>query len=185
MIDKIPPEDIIAIVQAAVHDVFSTMLSLPLDDLPAFQETESDPSESINGVEALVGIAGSWNGTGRICCTSQFALRMAGALLMSEYDALNEDVLDAVAEVANMVIGNVKTNFEERLGPLGLSVPTVIFGRNYRTRSAGVPSWTVVPFSSAGEKWEVRFCLMPARTPAHAPQAPHVPSPQIDLVPSS
>src|ERR1700689_1147449 len=135
MIDKIPPDDIIANVRAAVHEVVSTMLSLPLDDLPAFQETESDPSGSLNGVEALVGIAGSWNGTGRICCTSQFALRMAGALLTAEYDALNEDVLDAVAEVANMVIGNVKTHFEERLGPLGLSLPTVIFGRNYRTRS--------------------------------------------------
>jgi chemotaxis protein CheX len=182
MIDKIPLEDIIANVRAAVHDVFSTMLGLPLDDLPAFQETEADPSDGINGVEALVGIAGSWNGTGRICCTSQFALRMAGALLMSAYDALNEEVLDAVAEVANMVIGNVKTNFEERLGPLGLSVPTVIFGRNYRTRSAGVPSWTVVPFGSAGEKWEVRFCLMPARAQAHAPHPPH---PHIDLVPSS
>jgi len=182
MTETIAPGDLISIVQAAAHDVFSTMLNLPLNDLPAFQETDPDPPDSINGVEALVGVAGSWNGTGRICCTSQFALRMAGALLMSEYQALDEDVLDAVAEVANMVIGNVKTSLEERLGPLGLSVPTVIFGRNYRTRSAGVPAWVVVPFDSAGDHWQVRFCLMPSRTPAHAH---HPLSPRVDLAPSA
>jgi chemotaxis protein CheX len=181
MSETILPGDLIALVQGAVHEVFSTMLNLPVTDLPAFQETEPDPPSSINGVEALVGIAGSWNGTGRICCSANFATRMAGALLMAHYPALNEDVLDAVAEVSNMVIGNVKTGLEDRLGPLGLSIPTVIFGRNYRTRSAGVPSWTVVPFDSSGERWEIRFCLMPARRPAHAP---HPPGPRPDTMQS-
>lgn len=181
MTETITPSEIVTIIQAAAHDVFSTMLSLPLNDLPGFEENEPDPTDSINGVEALVGVAGSWNGTGRICCTSGFAMRMAGALLMSEYQALNEDVLDAVAEVANMVIGNVKTNLEERLGPLGLSVPTVIFGRNYRTRSAGVPAWVVVPFDSGGDHWQVRFCLMPSRSPA---RSVHALSPRVDLAPS-
>jgi chemotaxis protein CheX len=181
MTENVTPEQITSIVQSAAHEVFSTMLNLPLVDLTPFQQADPDPPDSINGVEALVGVAGAWNGTGRICCTSQFALRMAGALLMSEYEALNEDVLDAVAEVANMVIGNVKTSLEEKLGPLGLSIPTVIFGRNYRTRSAGVPSWIVVPFDSAGDRWEVRFCLMPARSPAHAP---HAASPRADSLQS-
>ena len=92
---------------------------------------------------------------------------------MTPYEALNEDVLDAVSEVSNMVIGNVKTGLEEKLGPLGLSIPTVIFGRNYRTHSAGVRSWTVIPFESEGERWEMRFCLMPARPPTQVPHAPH------------
>jgi len=172
--------EIASIVQSAAHDVFSTMLQLPLANLPVFEETEADPSGTINGVEALVGIAGSWNGTGRICCTASFAARMAGALLMAEYTALNDDVLDAVAEVANMVIGNVKTMLEDKLGPLGLSIPTVVFGRNYRTRSSGVPAWTVVPFDSAGERWEIRFCLMPARNRSHAP---HPSNPRGDALP--
>jgi chemotaxis protein CheX len=175
MIDKILPEEIVSTVRVAVHDVFSTMLNMPLTDVEGFQEVESEPSPSVNGVEALVGVAGNWNGSGRICCTAPFACRMAGALLMAEYEALNDDVLDAVAEVANMVIGNVKTTFESKLGPLGLSVPTVIFGRNYHTRSAGVQSWTVVPFDSGSDRWEVRFCLMPTRNYTHTP---HPASPQ-------
>ena len=173
MSSGILPGEIIELARGAAHDVFSTMLALPLTDHAAFTEAESDPPDSINGVEALVGIAGSWNGTGRICCTAGFAMRMASALLMSPFDSLNEDVLDAVAEVSNMVIGNVKTGLEDKLGPLGLSIPTVIFGRNYRTRSAGVPAWTVVPFECSGERWEIRFCLMPARRPTHAAHPVH------------
>ena len=76
---------------------------------------------------------------------------MAGALLMSEYQSVDEDVMDAVAEVVNMVVGNVKTLLEERVGPLAFSIPTVIYGRNYKTRSAGVMEWTVVPFLCGSE----------------------------------
>ena len=89
---------------------------------------------------------------------------------MTEYAGLNEDVLDAMAEVANMIIGNVKTHFEETLGPLDLSIPMVVFGHNYKTRSIGAPSWVIVPFATGDCSWEIRFCMMPSRTRSHAPQ---------------
>lgn len=164
-------EEIVARVRAATRDVFSTMLNLPLEEREPFQEVAQDPAESYDGVEAMVGIAGSWTGTGRICCSSMVACKLAGAMLMSEYQALNEEVLDAMAEIANMIFGNVKTHLEEQLGPLGLSLPTVIFGRNYRTRSVGVPSWEVIPFACEGEKFELRFCLVPTRSSASVPKA--------------
>jgi chemotaxis protein CheX len=164
MIETISPEEIAGVVRAAAHEVFSTMLSISLEDRPEFQETVSNPPPSYDGVEALVGIGGSWSGTGRICCSSNCARTLAGAFLMMECDSLNEDVLDAIAEVANMIIGNVKTAFEEKLGPLGLSIPTVVFGRNYQTRSSGVSAWTVVPFQCGTEAFEVRFCILPSRT---------------------
>jgi chemotaxis protein CheX len=183
MSEQMTPEEITSFIQAATQEVFSTMLNLPIENLAPYQETECEPPASMNGVEALVGMAGTWNGTGRICCSSHFACRLAGAMLMSEYEALNDDVLDAVAEVANMVIGNVKTRFEERVGPLGLSIPTVVFGRNYHTRSAGVQSWIVVPFDSGGDLWQVRLCLIPARNPSHP--HPHHTAPKVDSLQSA
>ena len=164
---EIRQEDIVAAVTSATREVFSTMLCLSLE--PDDARSEAAEAASFDGVVALVGIAGSWTGSGRISCSPQFACRLAGALLMSSYAAVDEDVLDAVAEIANMIVGNVKTIFEEKLGPLGLSVPTVIFGRNYQTRSSGVTRWTVVPFRSGEESMEVRFCLMPARHHPHPP----------------
>ena len=92
---------------------------------------------------------------------------------------MNEDVLDAVAEVTNMIIGNVKTALEDRLGAMGLSTPTVIYGRNFQTRSAGNQEWTVVPFLLEGERMCVQMCLAPNPDAARRlPQAgfpiPHV-----------
>jgi chemotaxis protein CheX len=163
-------EEIIPAVLAATQDVFTTMLNLPLEHVPP-REEHSDPA-AFDGVVALVGVVGDFVGTGRISCSAKFACEIAAGLLMSPpFDSVNEDVLDAVAEVSNMIIGNVKTFLEERFGNMALSIPTVVFGRNYQTRSAKVLKWTVVPFRSGIEIMEVRLCLMPGS--AHHPM-PHL-----------
>jgi chemotaxis protein CheX len=80
---------------------------------------------------------------------------------MAEYDSVAEDVLDSVAEVTNMIIGNVKTVLENKLGGMGLSTPTVIYGRNFQTRSSKNQEWTVVPFDCESERLCVQVCLVP------------------------
>lgn len=80
---------------------------------------------------------------------------------MTPFESVNEEVLDAVGEITNMIIGNVKTALEERVGPMGLSTPTVIYGRNFQTRSARVSEWTVVPFECAEETLWVQLCIGP------------------------
>jgi len=167
--ENVTQVDIEQAVSKAAREVFETMLMLPLEVEPSLMRNHIEP-ETFHGVVALVGVAGSWTGTGHISCSPPFAQKLAGALLMSEYNAVNEEVLDAVAEVANMIIGNVKTIFEERLGPLGLTVPTVIFGRNYQTRSAGVKDWVLVRLRSENESMDINFCLMPSRAPHHHPR---------------
>jgi len=158
-------------VSKASREVFETMLSLPLEIEPSVMRQVIEP-EAFHGVVALVGVAGTWTGMGHMSCSPRFAQQMAGALLMSEYDSVNEEVLDAVAEVANMIIGNVKTIFEEKLGPLGLTVPTVIYGRNYRTRSAGVKDWVLVRLRSGVESMDINFNLMPSRVLPHLTPRP-------------
>ena len=101
--------------------------------------------ETFNGVMAWVGIAGKWTGTGRLLVSPRMACILAGHLLMSTFEGVDEEVLDAVAEIANMVVGNVKNVLEEDLGQLCLSVPTVIYGKNYMTRSGKVQDWLVIP----------------------------------------
>ncbi|MEO8130562.1 MAG: chemotaxis protein CheX, partial [Bryobacteraceae bacterium] len=107
--------------------------------------------------------AGSWVGTGSVSCTAACACKISSQFLMAEYTSVNEDVLDAIAEITNMVIGNVKTLLEEDLGPMGLSIPTVIFGRNFASRTVGTFEWTVVPFSFEGERIVIQICLAPQK----------------------
>jgi chemotaxis protein CheX len=157
--EKLQQDKLVSTIRSATAEVFSTMLDIPAESLP--HETEQPGSHPYDGIVGLVGLAGSWVGAGRISCSAPLACKISGALLGSEYTAVNEDVLDAMAEVTNMIIGNVKSTLEDELGPMGLSIPTVIFGRNYQARSSGAKEWVVVPFDCSGDRFEVRFVLVP------------------------
>jgi chemotaxis protein CheX len=157
-------DKLVAYIRTSTRDVFTTMLGLELTDgEPFIQEEAPAPSD---GVLALIGLAGRWAGSGAFSCTAPMARRLASQLLMQDCEAIDEEVLDAVGEIANMVLGNVKTSLEEELGPMGLSIPTVIYGRNFTTRSIGHRKWTAVPFSFDSEIIEVHLCLAPSKDPA-------------------
>lgn len=152
-------ERVVHSIRYAAESVFGTMLGLPLESGTAYLERSGAPG--FDGVVALVGLAGSWTGAGKVCFSAPFACRLSSALLDSECAAVNDEVLDAVAEVANMIIGNTKSLIEPEVGPIALSIPTVVYGRSYITPSAGAGSWTVVPFLCGGERIEVKLCLTP------------------------
>jgi len=154
-------EDLVALIREATENVFETMLAQPVTVGPDY--VDSGTSNSSNGVVSFIGLAGTWVGTGSISCSSACACQLASALLMGEYSAVDDDVLDAVAEVTNMILGNVKTSLEERLGPMGLSIPTVIYGRNFCSKTLGKKEWIVVPFDANGERLEVQLCLTEQR----------------------
>jgi len=159
----IEEKTLIEYIRTSTADVFSTMLGIEVSSQPEFSDLNA-PTVS-DGVLALVGIAGSWAGTGAISCSAAFACRICNQFLMSDAVSVNEEVLDAVGEVANMIIGNFKTMIEEHLGPLGLSIPTVIYGRNFTSRSLGTNSWMVLPFRCESETITIRCCLSPAKEP--------------------
>jgi chemotaxis protein CheX len=150
---------IVTCIHRSTLQVFSTMLGEEL--LPAGVTTERDTPDVRDGVVSFVGLAGSWTGTGSITCSPELACRICAQMLMTEASAVNEEVLDAVAEITNMIIGNVKTDLEPHLGPLGLSVPTVVYGRNFRARNAGHAEWVVARFAWGDEMLTVKLSLSP------------------------
>ena len=158
-ISALSHREMVEAIQSATHEVFTTMLNLDLTE--GNPPSEKVPLEPGSGVVSLIGLAGAWVGSGSLILTSQFACKIASQLLMAEYEEIDDDVLDAVAEVTNMIMGNVKTFLEARLGVMGLSIPTIIYGRNFQTRSAGKQDWTVVPFLLGDEKMCVQICIAP------------------------
>jgi chemotaxis protein CheX len=149
---------------AATREVFETMLGL--DASAGEPRFERNPTRPTGGVVSLIGLAGAWVGTGSLCCNPSLACKLSSHLLMSEMpipEAVNEEVLDSFAELTNMIVGNVKTALEEHLGPMGLSVPTVVYGRNFTTRTVAGEEWLIVPFECANELLEVKLCLTRSR----------------------
>lgn len=143
----------------AVTEIFATMLATEIQ--AGEVSVESGTPEANDGVVSLIGLAGTWVGTGSISCSPTLACRICSQLLMTESPAVDEEVLDAVAELTNMVFGNVKTDLETHLGPLGLSIPTVVYGRNFKTKSARHAEWIVVRFQWIDEPLVVKVCLAP------------------------
>lgn len=152
-------QSIIEAVQAATSLVFSTMLDIQVEMAPAYVDTAS-PSTT-EGVMAFVGMAGPWVGSGVISFNSEMACRLSTIFLMADAPTVNEDVLDAMGEIANMVFGNFKTSAEAFVGPLGLSVPTVIYGRHFVSRSLGKSEWIVLPLTCAHGDFQIRIWFTP------------------------
>jgi chemotaxis protein CheX len=150
-------DNMVSFITQSTTNVVSTMLGVELADSEA--GVENGTPEVNDGVVSFIGLAGSWVGTGSVYCSPTLACRICSLMLMTESTGVDGDVLDAVAELTNMIIGSVKNDLETLLGPMGLSLPTVVFGRNFKTKSAGTTEWTVVRFPWESEVLVVKLCL--------------------------
>lgn len=148
---------VIEVVQRTVAQVFATMLSLRVTNGPV--EVDSRTLVPNAGTVAMVGMAGAVSGNGSICLSKDLSCRLASAFLMTELREVDDDVLDAVAELANMIIGGLKTELEETAGPMGLSVPTVIFSDHYITRTPTLGDRFTLHFACEDEDWNATFSV--------------------------
>src|SRR3954468_15079288 len=130
LIEPITQAGIACAICAATEEVFSVMLGI---DIAAGEPQIGQASQDHSGIVAVLGLTGLWTGSGQFSVDSGLAMQIASKLLMADYESVDNDVLDAVAEVSNMIVGNVKTALEETLGPMGLSVPAVAFGGDFET----------------------------------------------------
>jgi len=146
-------------VRSSVENVCGMMLGCPAD--VGGTRMISHPLQESDGVVALVGMAGPWIGTGALTAKPELACKLAEAFLLQPYEKVNDEVLDAVAEIANMVFGNLKTMIEDKVGPMGLSTPTTIFGASFTTKIGGSSRWSLIPVSVCGGELLIQVCMLP------------------------
>jgi chemotaxis protein CheX len=158
---------IVGSIRESTCQVLSTMLGIEAG--PGIASTETTPPEANEGLLSFIGLAGPLAGTGSLACSATLACHLCSQLLMTEATSVNEEVLDAIAELTNMILGNVKTDLENELGVIGLSIPTVIFGKNFKAKTAINAEWHVVRFDIGEDVLQVRLCLTPRD---QAPVAP-------------
>ena len=161
-LQKLDKDKVCTSICSATQDVFSTMMGLQIVAGEPFEE--SSGSATVDGVVALIGLAGQWVGGGIVHCDAALARKLYVHFLMCDAepanDGVTEEVLDAIAEIANMIIGNVKNDIENQVGTIGMGIPSVVYGRKFTARNAGC-NWIVVPFECEGAHLLVKFCLTP------------------------
>lgn len=114
---------------SAVSNAFSTMLGA---EARRGEITLGDPKHRTFPISGIIGLSGNASGTVVINLSTEVALKAASAMLMEEMTEMNDDVLDAVGELANVIAGQAKTDLEEY--KLSVSLPNVVTGEGHCVR---------------------------------------------------
>lgn len=124
-----------------VVSVFETMLNLEI------QPPETSWTPAADMFTAAVYFAGEWKGAVLLECTRPQADEFTRRLMPMETPAsTDDDVRDAMGELANMLAGNLKSVLPRGIG---LSMPSVVEGKDYSLRICGGNLADRMPFSSA------------------------------------
>ena len=151
---------VIEATKAAAINVFSTMLGKDLICSPL--ENGQTDAVSQGGVVAQISLVGAGSMTSLVCCSAEVACTIAAAMLMQACTTVDAEVLDAMAEMANMIMGNVKTDLEIHLGGvLNLSIPTVTYGQSFMVHNHN-KRWVGLPFRMDEGWFTVQLCFEPA-----------------------
>ncbi len=127
----------------ATSEVFATMVFMDLTPEEVRRDGRADLDSNIS---SMIGLAGELKGLLAVHCPRRVALAVSGAMLGMEMEEIDDDVKDALGEIANMVAGGLKTSLLEAGRNVELAIPTTVVGNSIRTSGFSGASTLVVPF---------------------------------------
>jgi chemotaxis protein CheX len=113
----------------SAREVFETMVFMAVEECGQEGAGVEDPA-----LLGTITFKGQLEGCLSICCGQTCARTIATSMLgMGSSDELGDgDVGDAIGEIANMVLGAVKSRIQEEVGAMEVSIPSVVQGRELR-----------------------------------------------------
>lgn len=127
----------------SAKEIFSSMVMMEIS-VSGDNTIKSEPLvESISGV---IGLAGTHKGVLAIHIPNKVAMAITSSFLGMDVDEINEDVEDAVGELANMLGGNVKSILSENGRDINLSLPSTITGQQYDFQPTKEAERIIIPF---------------------------------------
>ena len=140
----------------STKEIFTTMVMMEITTSGEEIEILSTFSDGITG---LIGLAGTVKGVMAVHLPSPVALAITGNFLGMEVTEINDDVEDAIGEIANMLGGNIKTILSEKGRDIDLSLPSTISGKDYEFQTSKNAERTIVKFSSESGDFFVELQL--------------------------
>jgi len=115
----------------SASEAFETTIMLPIEEAGE-PENEMGTSESLIG---SITFTGNLQGVVNVYCHHNVGLKIAKSMLMAEEDETLDDseVLDAIGEVVNLVIGGLKSRIQDSVKEFDISIPTVLKGKGIKT----------------------------------------------------
>jgi chemotaxis protein CheX len=139
MIDQI--EDLL---KASVTDVFQTMLRMEARVIPMTPDAMSDEPH----VAGSVGFIGDLTGVVYIYSTAEFARQVTGSILEMPAAEISGDEMinDSMGELANMVVGGLKSRLVEQGHSCVLTIPSIVRGSHFSIEATSSTTRRVLCF---------------------------------------
>lgn len=126
---------------SSTHTVFTTMLDFAVRMAEAPRPGCAVHHFELSGVSGLVG---PMRATVAIGLPRQLAFTVVEKLVGTCPQEIDADVIDAVGELANMIVGTTKRGLDDCR--LAIEIPTVIFGQGHRVTFSANMNRYVLPF---------------------------------------
>lgn len=133
-----------------VQEVFITMVGVEgLMHLPIQIDVTTHFKECLS---AMVGLAGSYNGLVSVHIPWPLAISFTSMMLGMEVTEIDDDVNDAMGEIANMIAGSFKQHLSKGGSDIHLSTPSLINGADYVVSSGNKLENITLKFAT-DEEW--------------------------------
>ncbi len=138
----------------STQEIFSSMIMLEVTPGQPYERAHEPLRNSISGI---IGLAGSTKGLLAIHLPNSAALAVTTAFLGMEVEEIDDDVRDAIGELANMVAGNLKSALDPSGSDIKLSMPSAVHGEEYSIDCLANSQTVTVPFSFNGDNFLVEL----------------------------
>ncbi len=133
-------------IAASAIEIFTTMVMM---EVAVAEDIDENYGKLANSITGVIGLTGNYKGVLAVHLPHQVAYAITGNFLGVEVSEMNEDVEDAIGEIANMIGGNVKSMLSEKGRDIDLSLPSTVSGKEYGFHSIKGAEKTVIPFRAA------------------------------------
>jgi chemotaxis protein CheX len=138
-------ESLKGVVMDSAQEVFQSMVNTSI---------EESPSSGVPGDAALLAsitFKGNIEGCLGIHCDPPCAQRIAGGMLCADGPVADGEMVDALGEVANLLMGGVKTRVLEEVKELQISIPSVVQGRQLKSHMTEGTTRIGIPVKIGGD----------------------------------
>jgi chemotaxis protein CheX len=139
----------------STKEIFSSMVMMEI----SVKEIMSSHGPLHDTITGMIGLAGTHKGILAVHVPYAVAKAITSSFLMMDVDEINEDVHDAIGEIANMLGGNVKTILSDNGRDIDLSLPSTIAGAEYSFSSDKDVEKVIVEFDTGQGTFMVEMDL--------------------------
>ena len=118
-----------------------------------------DSEVAMGDVSGVIGLTGDVCGTISVSFTDQCILAIVSNMFGEEITELNEEIKDAVGEIANMISGQARQELERLGRSLTAAIPTVVTGKDHSITHITTYPIVANPFSTDHGEFTIEVCF--------------------------